>query len=86
LGISTALFYFIQYFTFGAGFMIGIQCIKGSSVCPVDVTGSHYSLGDVQIVFFETFICVYFFLQLASNYEAIKDAIIGSKEIFQFIE
>lgn len=86
LGISTGLFYFIQYFIFGVGFMFGIQCVRGTSACPVDTTGSHYSIGDMHIAFFQTYICTYYFLQLASNFDAIKDAIQSSKEIFEFIK
>jgi ABC-type multidrug transport system fused ATPase/permease subunit len=85
LGISTALFYFIQYFLIGVGFMYGIQCVKGTSACPVSITGSRYTVGDIHIVFFEIFICAYFFLQLASNFDAIRDAIHCSKEIFTFM-
>lgn len=45
LSIATGLFYFIQYFMFGIGFLFGVQCVKGTSACPVSVTGSHYSVG-----------------------------------------
>jgi hypothetical protein len=65
--------------------MFGIQCIRGTSACPVDTTGSRYSIGDMHVTFFETYICSYYFLQLAANYDAIKDAIASSKGIFKFI-
>lgn len=85
MGVATALFYFIQYFIFGVGFMFGIQCVRGTSACPVSVTGSLYSIGDMHIVFFQTYVCSYYFLQLASNYDSIKGAILSSKEAFRFI-
>jgi ATP-binding cassette, subfamily B (MDR/TAP), member 1 len=85
MGIATALFYFIQYFIFGVGFLFGIQCVRGTSACPVSVTGSLYSIGDMHIVFFQTYVCSYYFLQLASNYDSIKGAIVSSKEAFKFI-
>jgi ABC-type multidrug transport system fused ATPase/permease subunit len=83
--ISIALFYFIQYLLLGIGFMYGIQCVKGTSACPVSITGSRYTIGELHIVFFEIFMCAYFFLQLASNFDAIRDAINCSKEIFAFM-
>lgn len=86
LGLSAALFYFVQYLIFGIGYLIGIQCVEGTSFCPVSATGSRYSIGDMQIGFSEIFVCAYYFLQLASCFSAIKNAIQGSKEVFQFIE
>jgi hypothetical protein len=86
MGLSTGLFYFIQYFMFGVGFMFGIQCVRGTSACPTSATGSHYSIGDMHIVFFQVYACSYYFLQIAANYDAIKDAIKSSKGIFQFIK
>jgi ABC-type multidrug transport system fused ATPase/permease subunit len=37
-------------------------------------------------VFFQMFFCTFNFLQLGSNYNAIKSAIASSKEIYKFIE
>lgn len=59
--------------------MFGIQCVMGTSACPVSTTGSTYSVGDMHIVFFQVYVCTYYFLQLASNFDAIKDAINSSK-------
>ena len=70
---------------FGIGFFFGVQCVKGTSICPISVTGSHYSIGDLHIVFFQIFFCSFNLLQLGANYEAISDAIKSSKEITQFI-
>ena len=84
LSIATGLFYFIQYFMFGIGFLFGVQCVKGTSACPVSVTGSNYSIGELHIVFFQIFICSFNLLQLGANYEAIRDAIKSSKEIYRF--
>jgi hypothetical protein len=66
--------------------MYGIQCVRGTSACPTSVTGSRYSIGDMHIVFFEAYACSYYFLQIAANYDAIKDAIRSSKDIFNFIK
>lgn len=52
LGVSTGLFYFIQYFIMGLGFYFGIQCARGTYLCPVSMTGSHYTVGEMHIVFF----------------------------------
>lgn len=52
MGISIGLFYFIQYFIMALGFYFGIQCSFGTYLCPVSVTGSHYTVGDMHIVFF----------------------------------
>lgn len=52
LGISIGLFYFIQYFIMALGFYFGIQCARGTSLCPVSITGAHYTVGDMHIVFF----------------------------------
>jgi hypothetical protein len=66
--------------------MFGIQCIRGTSACPVDTTGSRYTIGDMQTTFYEAYICSYYFLQLAANFDAIREAIKSSKGIFKFIE
>jgi ABC-type multidrug transport system fused ATPase/permease subunit len=42
LGTSTGIFYLIQYLFFGLGSIMGIQCIRGTSFCPVSITGSRY--------------------------------------------
>ena len=81
LSVATGLFYFLQYFMFGISFFFGVHCVKGTNVCPISVTGSHYSLGDLQIVFFQMFFCSFNLLQLGANYEAIRDAIKSSKEM-----
>ena len=86
VGVSTGLFYFIQYFIMGLGFYFGIHCARGTGLCPVSVTGSHYTVGEMHIVFFETFLCTYYFLQLVANYDAIRDAIKSSKLVYRFIE
>jgi ABC-type bacteriocin/lantibiotic exporter with double-glycine peptidase domain len=44
LGLSTGLFYLIQYLFFGVGSIMGIQCLRGTSFCPVDVTSSRYTI------------------------------------------
>jgi hypothetical protein len=79
VGITTGLFYFIQYLMYGIGYMYAIQCVRGTSACPVSVTGSHYTMGDFLTVFFELFLCSYNFLQLATNFEYIKSGIESSK-------
>lgn len=85
IALSTGLFYFVQFFMSGAGFLFGIQCIRGSSACPISVTGSHYTLGETHVVFFETFLCSFYILQLAANYDDIRNAILASKDIFKFM-
>lgn len=85
MGLTTGLFYFLQYLMYGVGYMFAVQCVRGTSACPVSVTGSHYTMGDLLTVFFEIFICSYNFLQLATNFESIKGAIECSKEIFKFV-
>jgi hypothetical protein len=52
MGITTGLFYFIQYLMYGIGYMFAIQCVRGTSACPVNVTGSHYTMGELLTVFF----------------------------------
>lgn len=86
MGLSTGLFYFIQYILIGAGYMIGIQCVRGTSICPVSVTGGHYTIGDLHGVFHMVWVSAYFFLQLAGNYDAITDAINSSKSILKFMK
>ena len=86
LGLSTSLFYFILNILIGVGFIMGLQCIKGTDFCPVSVTGSRYRLAEFLTVFFQTFFCVFNFLQLGSNYSAIKSAILSSRRIYKFIE
>ena len=86
IGLTTGLFYFIQYLMYGIGFMYAIQCVRGTSACPVSVTGSHYTMGDALTVFFELFLCSYNFLQLAANFESIKGGIECSKEIYRFVD
>jgi len=71
---------------FGVGYLLGIQCIRGTSACPVSVTGSNYTVGEMHTIFLQIFICAYNFLQLAANYEAVQDAIKSSKKIYSFIE
>ena len=66
--------------------MFGTQCIRGTSACPVSVTGSHYTIGQVHNVIAQLFLCVYSYIQLAGNLEAISNAIESSKVIYQFIE
>lgn len=45
LGIATGLFYFVQYLMYGIGYIYALQCVSGTSACPISVTGSHYSTG-----------------------------------------
>jgi hypothetical protein len=52
MGLTTGLFYFIQYLMYGVGYIYAIQCVRGTSACPVSFTGSHYTLGDLFIVFY----------------------------------
>jgi hypothetical protein len=40
----------------------------------------------MHIVFFQIYISSYYILQIAADYDAIRDAIRSSKEIFKFIE
>jgi ABC-type multidrug transport system fused ATPase/permease subunit len=65
---------------------MGLQCIRGTSFCPVSVTGSRYQISEYLEVFFQIFFCTFNFLQLGSNYNAIKSAIVSSREIYNFIE
>jgi hypothetical protein len=45
LGIATGLFYFVQYLMYGIGYIYALQCVIGTSACPISVTGSHYTSG-----------------------------------------
>lgn len=85
LGITTGLFYFIQYLIHAASYLYASQCIRGTSSCPISTTGGHYSIGDTHIVFAQLFLCTYSYIQLAVNLEAISSAIDSSKFIYQFI-
>jgi ABC-type multidrug transport system fused ATPase/permease subunit len=44
LGVSTGLFYLIQYLFFGVGSIMGIQCVYSTSMCPISITGSRYEI------------------------------------------
>jgi ATP-binding cassette subfamily B (MDR/TAP) protein 1 len=77
-GISTGLFFFIQYCLFGVGFLYGTHCLTGTSSCPISITGSHYTPGEIVVCFFEIFICTFSVMQLASNFEAIKNGIMAA--------
>lgn len=65
---------------------MGIQCVRGTGFCPVETTGSRYKLDEFLTVFFMIFFCAFNFLQLGSNYSAIKSAILSSKRIYHFID
>lgn len=86
LGLATSLFYFILNLLIGIGFIMGIQCVRGTGFCPISATGSRYKLEDFLTVFFMIFFCAFNFLQLGSNYSAIKSAILSSKRIYSFID
>ncbi len=45
LGVATGLFYFVQYLMYGIGYIYALQCVSGTSACPLSITGSHYSNG-----------------------------------------
>lgn len=85
IGLATSLFYFIINCLAGVGFIMGIQCMYGTNFCPTSATGSRYKLDEFLTVLFTVFFCAFNFLQLASNYSAIKSAIQSSKRIYTFI-
>ena len=85
LGLATSLFYFILNLLVGVGFIMGIQCVRGTGFCPTSATGTRYKLDEFLTVFFMVFFCAFNFLQLGSNYSAIKSAILSSKHIYRFI-
>ena len=86
LGLATSLFYFILNLLVGVGFIMGIQCVRGTGFCPISATGSRYKLEEFLTVFFMIFFCAFNFLQLGSNYSAIKSAILSSKRTYYFID
>jgi hypothetical protein len=79
LSLRTAMFYFLNFFIFGAANYFGLQCIQGTDLCPVSITGSLYTPGEAMMIFFQFFLGGFNMLQTASTYQTVKEGIRCSK-------
>ena len=81
-GIGSGVFYAVQFFAYSWAFWYGSHCSQATYMCPISVTGSRYTSGDVISVFFAMFTGSYNFMQLIPSLQKIYNGMFCAYRIY----